>query len=184
MGAQRLIDLDPAHRRRRLARAILVMIGTWVALVGLYYVLPFDASTAEQIWLRLTLGTAALIVVLVYLIRRIVNADFPQLRAVEAVSAIIPLFIVTNAGVYLFLSHRGSASFSQPLTHTSALYFTVTVLSTVGFGDITPTSDPARLIVTAQMLLDLVLVGSVIRLVAMAATRGMARHPSEAPLSD
>ena len=43
--------------------------------------------------------------------------------------------------------------FSQKLDHSRALYFTITVFSTVGFGDITPTNDAARLAVGAQMLL-------------------------------
>jgi hypothetical protein len=48
------------------------------------------------------------------------------------------------------------ANFStHALTRTDALYFTVTVFSTVGFGDITAASQSARLVVTAQMLLDL-----------------------------
>jgi len=181
LAGQRLVDLDPAHRRRRLLSTIAVMIGTWVVLIGLYFALPFDASTGDEIVVRLVVATVALVLVVAYLVRRILNAELPYLRAVEAVSAIIPLFVVASAGLYLLLSHRGSASFSQPLTHSSALYFTVTVLSTVGFGDITPKTDAARMIVTGQMLIDLVLVGSVIRLVATAATRGMARHRPDAP---
>jgi len=43
------------------------------------------------------------------------------------------LFASTN-----FLMERASAaSFTQPLTRTDALYFTVTVFSTVGFGLVT-----------------------------------------------
>ena len=48
-------------------------------------------------------------------------------------------------------------------TRTDALYFTVTVFSTVGFGDIVAVSQPARLVVTVQMLLDLLALGLVVR---------------------
>ena len=45
-----------------------------------------------------------------------------------------------------------AGNFSQPLNHTDALYFTVTVFATVGFGDITATTEAARLVVTGQMI--------------------------------
>ena len=60
-------------------------------------------------------------------------------------------------------------TFTQPLDHTRALYFTISVFSTVGFGDITPRTDTARLIVAAQMLLDLAIIGVVVRLIFNAA---------------
>ena len=49
------------------------------------------------------------------------------------------------------------------LTRTDSLYFTVTVFATVGFGDITATSQTARVVVIAQMLLDLLVLGLVVK---------------------
>ena len=48
----------------------------------------------------------------------------------------------------------------------------VTVFSTVGFGDITPKGDLARILVSIQMLLDLVVIGAVVRLLTNAAKGG------------
>ena len=45
------------------------------------------------------------------------------------------------------------------------------MLSTVGFGDITAKTDVARIIVTIQMMLDLLVLGVVVRLIAEAARR-------------
>ena len=45
-----------------------------------------------------------------------------------------------------------AASFTEPLTRADALYFTVTVFSTVGFGDITAKSETARVVLIVQML--------------------------------
>ena len=39
------------------------------------------------------------------------------------------------------LAGRSRGSFTQPLDHTTALYFTVTVFATVGFGDIVAATD-------------------------------------------
>jgi len=57
------------------------------------------------------------------------------------------------------------SNFSEPLTHTDALYFTVTVFSTVGFGDITAKTETARLVVTAQMIADIVILGLGIKVI-------------------
>ena len=50
------------------------------------------------------------------------------------------------------------------MTRTDALYFTMTTFTTTGFGDITARSEGTRLIVTVQMLLDLIVLGFGVRL--------------------
>jgi voltage-gated potassium channel Kch len=54
-----------------------------------------------------------------------------------------------------------------PAMHTrvDALYFTVTTLGTVGFGDIVPAGQAARLLVTIQIMLNLMLIGAAFRLI-------------------
>jgi hypothetical protein len=47
------------------------------------------------------------------------------------------------------------------------------VFSTVGFGDITPESNGARIVISTQMLLDLVVIGAVVRLLVSAAKSGL-----------
>jgi voltage-gated potassium channel len=84
---------------------------------------------------------------------------------------VIPLFIVVFAWIYLSMSHSDPATFGGTLTRTHGLYFTVTLPSTVGFGDITPKTDPARAVVTVQMLMDLVVVALVAKLLLGAAGR-------------
>ena len=59
---------------------------------------------------------------------------------------------------------------------TAALYFTVTVFATVGFGDIVAQTNWMKLLVTVQMLLDLAALGSAIKLLTSAAQRGVQRR--------
>ena len=76
----------------------------------------------------------------------------------------MPLFLLLFASAYFTMAATNPANFSTlSLTRTDALYFTVTTFSTAGFGDITPVSQSARLVVTAQMLLDLLALGLGIR---------------------
>jgi hypothetical protein len=55
------------------------------------------------------------------------------------------------------------------------MYFTVTILSTVGFGDIAAKTDLARITVTLQILMDLALVVVVARAIVFAARVGVRR---------
>jgi hypothetical protein len=73
---------------------------------------------------------------------------------------------VLFAGTYVAMATTPPATSAS----TDALYFAVTVFSTVGFGDITAKTEAARLVVTGQMITDLVVVG--IRIILGAVTRG------------
>ena len=77
-------------------------------------------------------------------IGRIDSAELPELRAVEALGIVIALFLVLFSSIYLALSHGNKFTFTQDLDHAKALYFTITIFSTVGFGDITPRTDGRR----------------------------------------
>jgi hypothetical protein len=54
-------------------------------------------------------------------------------------------------------------------TRIDAVYFTVTTLSTVGFGDVHAVGQAARLVVTGQILVNLAFLGIVVRVLARAA---------------
>jgi hypothetical protein len=144
--------------------------------VTLYFVLPIAHRAHESVALRLGGGLALFIAILANEIRLISNHDRPMLRAAVAMATIIPLFIVIFAWIYLTMAQSEPAAFGGPLTRSSALYFTVTVFSTVGFGDITPKTDVARLVTTVQMLADLAVIAVVVRLIFGAASRGVARQ--------
>ena len=170
-----MAELDPRRRRRVIARTVLDLAGAWVLLLSVYYVVPFEQFSSGDGWLRFGGALVVFALVIVWQTRRIVDSDFPALRAIRALGVSIPLFLVVFAGTYLSMSLDSRSYFSQPLGHTSSLYFTVTVFATVGFGDITPRGDAARALVSFQMLLDLVLLGGVVRVVVGAARTGLAR---------
>jgi voltage-gated potassium channel len=122
--------------------------GSTVALVAIYYLLPLDHSST---WVAVTIlatGLAVLIGLVAFQVRSIVTSPFPALRGVEALATSIPLYLLLFASTYAVMAAISAGSFSEPLTRTDALYFTVTVFSTVGFGDITAKTEAARLVVT------------------------------------
>ena len=67
---------------------------------------------------------------------------------------------VAFAVFYLNLSARDPDAFSEPLGRTAALYFTMTTLTTVGYGDITARTDAARIAVMVQFLFNVAVIGT------------------------
>ena len=112
-------------------------------------------------------------------LREIARADYPALRAFEALFLAVPLFLLLFASTYFLMSKSDPTNFTAPLTRTDALYFTITIFSTVGFGDITAQEATPRLIVSAQMLLDLVILGAGVRIILNAVERGRDRRTDE-----
>jgi voltage-gated potassium channel len=100
------------------------------------------------------IGLAAIAGPIIWQIRAIVQARHPGLRAVETLAVVIPTFLLLFAAGYFLASEAQPAVFSEPLTRTDALYFTITVFATVGFGDISPVSEGTRIVVSIQMLAD------------------------------
>ncbi|MGZ4522020.1 MAG: potassium channel family protein [Mycobacteriaceae bacterium] len=141
----------------------------------LYFVLPFNKSAAET-GLGLLIGLVVVACLLAWHARAITRATYPQVRALEGLLTTFPIFVLLFSTTYFVMDEYSRGSFSQAMTRLDALYFTVTVFSTVGFGDITALSASARIITTVQMVLDLVLVGLVVRVFYQSVQSGLARR--------
>lgn len=172
MTAHPLKDLDRKQRRSEIIGTIVDSVLACAVLLAVYYVVPFDNFRRQQALLRLVSGIVAFALVLAWQLRRVTRAEFSMLRAVHALAVTIPFFLVVFAALYLSLAQGTEAHFSEPIDHTGALYLTDAMFSTVGFGDITPESELARIVVSIQMLLDLVVIGVVVRLLSTAAKTG------------
>ena len=171
----------PRRVRRRLTLLVLLRaFASAAVLVGLYYWLPLNTSSGVAMSVGLVLGLLGFGAVLAVQVWQIARSDYPRLRAVEAVATAIPLFLLVFAATYYMIDAARAGSFSEQLGRTDALYFTVTVFSTVGFGDITPRTDPARVVVMVQMLADLVVFGVVARVLVGAVSAGLRRRTTVA----
>ncbi len=150
-----------------LARGALTAAALFVA----FLLLPVGTLVHVGVIVWLIVGAVVAIGALVLQLRAIVRARSPELRAIEAICIIVPLVVIGFATVYLILSLDDPGAFNERLDKVGALYFTVSTLATVGFGDIHAVTAPARILVTVQMLVGLGLVGVVVRLVAAAVSR-------------
>ena len=92
---------------------------------------------------------------------------------------IIPRYLLLFASTYFLMERASAANFTQPLTRTDALYFSVTVFTTVGFGDIAAKSETARVVLIVQMLADLAVLGAGARVLLGAVNRGRQRRSGD-----
>jgi hypothetical protein len=162
--------------RRRLVEALLRATLTSTVLVVLYYQLPFTAVVDASAFLLLAAGLLLFAAIITWQTRSILRSEYPALRAIEALAAAIPLFLLLFAVAYVKLADLTAGAFSEPLSRTDSLYFTITVFTTVGFGDITPVTDAARITTMVQMVGDLLVVGLVLRVMLGAVKQGRARR--------
>jgi predicted secreted protein len=168
---------SPAQRRRHIARGLLGAMVAATVLVVLYFTLPLRLMNSVPVGVSLVVSLLILLGVSIWQVRAITRAAHPGVRGVVALAFIAPLFLLLFAASYFLLAQDDPANFStHTLTRTDALYFTVTVFATVGFGDISPASQIARRLVTAQMILDLLVLGLGIRVFVGAVQRGRQRQ--------
>jgi hypothetical protein len=178
-----IVELDRRARRRLVWRAALRVTITTLGLFGLYALAPTPEESGAATAVGLAAGLIFFGVLLAWQVRAIIDADYPGLRAAEALAVAVPVLIIVFAYTYLSVSRARPNSFSEHLNHVDALYFTVTTLGTVGFGDITATTGPARLLVTVQIALDIILVAGLARIVVAAVQYGRQRRET-APMND
>ena len=166
--------LTPRRQRWLVARGLLRAFATAVLMVVLYYTLPLGSLSDVSLVAELSVGGALMVGVITWQVGAIERAKYPAIRATQSLAVTTPLFLLFFASSYFILSGDNPATFTESLSRSDALYLTVTIFATVGFGDISAQTESARLFVTAQMLLDLVVLGLVLQLILGAVKRGKA----------
>jgi hypothetical protein len=148
-----------------LARTTVVLI----LLTLIYYVLPSRPDQTGGTIVRLALSLVALGVLLATFrahVRRSREVLSPsQLRIQWLLSALYVLILVF-ALTYSVIAEIMPGQFVGIDDRTDALYFSVTVVSTVGLGDIHPAASVGQLLVAAHMVLNLLYLGTALRLLS------------------
>ena len=174
-------DLPRRTRRRLLAMALIRPIVTAGGLTLLYYQLPLASPWGGKTLLGFFIGLVVLVVLVIWQARAIANAPYPRLRGVEALATAVAYFLILFAATYFLAARSQPFAFSEPLNRTDALYFAVTIFTSVGFGDIVARSQPARVMVMVQMLGSLAFlgVGARVLVTAVQANLNKARDQAE-----
>ena len=150
-------------------------------LVVAYYQAPLDRPLTFASGMIFLGALVLLALVLVAEIRGILASPRPMLRAVRVIALGLPLLLVLFASSYITVAGQQADAFSEPLSRTDGLYFTVTTFATVGYGDISPRTELARVLVTVQMLVGLIAVGIIAKVVLGAVRVARERHSNADP---
>lgn len=162
--------------RASVRRALVRPTVTALLLTALYFVVPLNGVA--------DLGAVALLVVVLVVVvflcswqaTGIVRAEHPVFRALEALAAVVPTYIVGFSATYYLIAAASESNFSEPVSRMGSLYFTLSVFSTVGFGDITASTDFSRAVVSLQMVGNLLIIAVGGRLLVAVVRRGQARN--------
>ena len=171
--ARRLSDLNRRGRRRAITRTLAEIVAAWVILIGLFYLVPVGAGTGPTIVARIVFSVALLTFVLTWQVRRIARSDVPELRAATALGVIIPLFFVLFATIYLSMSNASTTTFyRRPRPYAGASTSRSRCSPRWGSGTSRRRPIPARIVVSIQMILDLIIIGGAVRVLFNAAQAG------------
>ena len=175
--AHHILELGWDDRRRLVLFATARSVLLSAAMIVLLYLLPFTWAPALQLGGAVVVGALLIAGVARWQLRAVAHAAFPEVRAIEALVFSTSAMVVLFASCYLALSHRDPAAFSESLNHTGALYFTVTTLTTIGFGDIAASTDVARVTVMSQIVANFVVLSVLVKLIVNVARRRLSNEP-------
>ena len=132
-----------------------------VVLIACAVLIPKTNSILPP--LALAFGAIAFIAAsLTILAFKLDQQERPRLILAAAIVDLVSLIAALGASYYMLSGAHGQMS--GVTTHLDGLYFAVTVLATVGFGDIQALGQTARLLTTAQMLFDFAYLAAIIAL--------------------
>jgi voltage-gated potassium channel len=161
----------PTLIRRRDASNVKPPLGWWravaicVLLVALYFIAPLGQSD-EPLPLGVSASLAALTICAMALLvtRRIQKqVEDPRLVDLPTLAVLFLSTVVAFAVVYFTLQRSSPGEVAGLHTRLDSLYFTLTMTTTVGFGDIHPAGQTARGIACMNLVFNAVFLGALIR---------------------
>lgn len=154
------------------AREITRLFGHTTVVLGLlttvYFVIPLrlrpDVSVLTRAAVAVVIATAAVL----YLRWRRDRPLSPAYARIELLLVVLYGLVLAFGLIYTFIATYAPAQFSGLNDRVDALYFSVTIIATVGFGDIHARDTAAQLVVTVHMLINLIYIGTAVRLLIAA----------------
>jgi voltage-gated potassium channel len=169
---------QPQPRRAAAGTAGLILLATVV-----YFLLPVPGRMHETSWTILfCCGVAVLGTFIVLSIGRLLKAGEDTRTRALILLLCLAVFFFSWADDALA---KIPGEFAELHTKTDALYFSVSTLATVGFGDVHASGQLARGAVTLQVLFNLVFIGTAVAMLSgllrRRATRRHAPHHDDGP---
>ncbi|MDO3649744.1 potassium channel family protein [Nocardia mangyaensis] len=160
----------PKHALRNGAAAVCALL--------LYYSVPVHWVFELDAWPGRVFGVvgfAAGIIGLVWLVWRqiehLLTAPVSAGGRVDGVLLVVCIVCVVFSQFYFRLQQRDPDQFDGLVTRTDALYYTMSTLGTIGYGDVHAIGQAARVVTMVQIVFDLVVIGTLAAIVTTSVTR-------------
>jgi voltage-gated potassium channel len=146
-------------------------------LVGAYYLAPVGEVLTGSVQLVRLGGTLALLLILGFITWWVSRRVARQISAPDDAVRMDELVLATVVGVAVFaladlvVATVAPNQFVDLRTKTDALYFALTTLITIGYGDIHAQGQLARALLIVQMLFNVIVVATATRNAVRAAGR-------------
>jgi voltage-gated potassium channel len=145
--------------RRVIVAAVLI-----VAATAVYYQIPVPGRMREDRWaIMFSCGVVVLGLLILLAGRRLLRAgEQARIRGLVLLLTLTVLFFSWADESVAALPNQ----FTELTTKTDAIYFNISTLATVGFGDVHPTGQLARAAVTIQIVFNLIFLGTAVSLIS------------------
>ncbi|MGP4019474.1 ion channel [Saccharopolyspora sp. 5N708] len=160
-------------RKRVLINLATALTAVVLSTVG-YYLLPigrFGVGGTVNWVVVFAVGLLAVSALIVFQVRRFRIGDARRGSSIAGVVAALYLAVLFFSAVYFGLAYHDPGSITGLRTKTDALYFALSITSTVGFGDVHAVSQFARSLAAVHMAFNIGFLGA-----AVAIVRGRARR--------
>ncbi|HEX6577048.1 MAG TPA: potassium channel family protein [Jiangellaceae bacterium] len=139
-----------------------LLLAEVLVLVVAYFLVPLEGSVAFRL-VFYVLGLALVVVIVTRQMRRHLTSRDKDVR-IDSLALAIVLSVLLFALAYYAVSAAQSADFDGLSTRVDALYYSLTVATTTGFGDVSAQSQLARAMVSAQLVFNMLIVATAVPL--------------------
>lgn len=148
----------PGSGRKKVLINLATSLGAVVACTVVYYLLPVSrfglAGTVNAV-VVFAVGLVVISALILFQVRRFRIEGARHGSSIAGVIAALYLAVLFFAAVYFGLASHDPGSIASLRTKTDALYFSLTITSTVGFGDVHAESQLARAAVSVHMAFNI-----------------------------
>ena len=149
---------SPIRIRNAIVAVLLLALATWV-----YYLLPVPHLSRDAWAVMFFCGAGLLGVLIIAAIQRLLRAG--EDARIRGLVLLLTLTVLFFSWADLSVSKLPS-QFAELQTKTDSLYFNISTLATVGFGDVHPVGQLARAAVTLQIVFNLVFLGAAVSIIS------------------
>ncbi|WP_313810376.1 ion channel [Glutamicibacter sp.] len=147
--------LPPQGKHKNRKRDVLRSVVVAISLMVLFLTVPISHLDPSPWWLIL-LAVASVAVLLTALVR-LINHGASLFRLLNLLMIVAMGFAFGFYGVAVHMPGQ----FEGISTRVDALYFTLTTMTTTGYGDVHPTGQLARILVSLALVFDVIFLGLV-----------------------